>query len=61
MTEREALEVLINKLTSIENDKSFQGIWPFLHVHGYKYTGPDWRDALADARTALTVRPTVSL
>lgn len=50
-----ALRNLVDKLTAVEKDTSFQGIWGFLHVHGYRYTGPDWRDALADARLALNV------
>lgn len=53
MTDREALKALVDKLTVIENDRSFQGIWSFLHVHGYRYTGPQWQDALADARLVL--------
>lgn len=53
MTVRTALQALVDKLTAIEGDKSFQGIWTYLHVHGYEYTGPDWRDALDDARQAL--------
>jgi hypothetical protein len=50
---REALGKLTAKLTAIEGDKSFQGIWVFLHAHGFQYTGPDWRDDLADARAFL--------
>lgn len=48
-----ALRRLADKLTQVENDPSFQGIWTFLHAHGYVYSGPDWRDALADARLML--------
>lgn len=54
MTEREALKRLVTVLTAVENSPSFQGIWGFLHAHGYKYAGPDWRDALADARATLS-------
>lgn len=65
MTERsgsiDPLRKLVDKLTAIENDPSFQGIWGFLYSHGYRYTGPDWRDDLADARLAIAdgeqVRP----
>jgi hypothetical protein len=58
MTERgsgaiDPLRKLVDKLTAIENDPSFQGIWGFLHAHGYRYTGPDWRDDLAYARLCL--------
>ena len=53
MTEREALKKLVRVLTAVENSPSFQGIWTFLHVHGYRYDGPNWKDELADARTAL--------
>ena len=53
MTEREALKALVDKLTAVEANKSYQGIWPMLYVHGYQYTGPDWRDELADARLVL--------
>jgi hypothetical protein len=53
MTEHEALEALVAKLTEIENDQSFHDVWTFAHVHGYTYTGPNWRDVLADARLAL--------
>lgn len=56
MTERQALQALVDKLTAIETNRSFQGIWGYLHVRGYKYDGPDWRDALADARLALAAR-----
>lgn len=49
-----ALRRLVEKLEAVERNPSFQGIWPYLHVHGYKYTGPDWRQELADARLALT-------
>lgn len=51
---RGALERLVAKLGAVEADESFQGIWVFLHVHGYRYSGPDWRDDLADARTTLS-------
>ncbi len=54
---RAALSKLVTKLTAIEADPSFQGIWGYLHVRGYKYTGPDWRDDLADARLALSPPP----
>lgn len=54
---RAALAKLVGKLTAIEADPSFRGIWSYLHVHGYKYTGPDWRDDLADARLALSPPP----
>lgn len=50
---RAALNKLVTTLTAVENSPSFQGIWGFLHTHGYKYQGPDWRDALADARLAV--------
>lgn len=50
---RAALNKLVTTLTAVENSPSFQGIWPYLHAHGYKYQGPDWRDALADARLAI--------
>jgi hypothetical protein len=33
---------LVKKLQAIEQDPSFKGIWGFLHVHNYKYTGPAW-------------------
>lgn len=48
-----ALRGLTNKLTVIGADSSFIGIWGFLHVHGYKYTGPNWWEELDDARAAL--------
>jgi len=54
MTEREALKALVNKLTAIETNKDFQGIWGFLWSHGYAYKGPDWKRELDDARLALT-------
>lgn len=56
-TVERALRALVEKLTAVERDSSFQGIWGFLHAHGYTYSGPDWRDALADARTALSSSP----
>lgn len=51
-----ALECLVAKLTAVEADESFQGIWGLLHAHGYQYSGPDWRDDLAIARAALACR-----
>lgn len=53
MTDREALSALVDKLTAIEADKSFQGIWSYLHVHNYKYTGPTWERELANAKLVL--------
>ncbi len=50
---RAVTQALVAKLTEIEADTSFQGAWSFLHVHGYKYSGPDWRGALADARAVI--------
>lgn len=48
-----ALTRLVCVLDKIEADKSFQGIWGFLHVHGYVYTGPSYATELHDARAAL--------
>lgn len=53
MTDREALKSLVRVLTAVENSPSFQGIWGFLHAHGYRYEGPTWKDELADARLVL--------
>src|SRR5882762_3052110 len=44
---------LLDKLDMIEAHESFRGIWPFLHVHGYEYSGPNWKDEVAAIR-ALT-------
>ncbi len=54
---RAALQKLVDKLTEIEADSSFQGIWPYLHVHGYHYTGPNYRDELTNARLELLRSP----
>lgn len=41
---------LTAKLVSIEADPQFDGIWPYLHIHGFVYTGPNWKDELERAR-----------
>ncbi len=47
------LKALVDKLRAIQADPSYQGIWTFLSVHGYVYTGPDWSAEVLAATTAL--------
>lgn len=47
---RRKTDALLGKLDAIEANESFQGIWPYLHVHGYTYTGPNWKDEVAAIR-----------
>ncbi len=53
-TAREALEPLVKQLVEISEHESYKGIWPFLHVHGYVYTGPLYASELRNAMAALS-------
>jgi hypothetical protein len=54
---RGALAALVAKLDAVAADKSFRGIWPWLHVHNYIYSGPTWDSELEVARAALAAAP----
>ena len=46
------LRALIAKLDAISANQQFQGVWAFSHIHGGKYTGPNWVEELQRAREA---------
>jgi hypothetical protein len=48
-----AAKALIKKLDEITEYSSYKGIWGFLHVHGYKYDGPNWQEELEALKEAL--------
>lgn len=50
---REALRELVAKLEQIQASPEYGGIWCFLEAHGVRYKGPNWADALDNARAAL--------
>jgi hypothetical protein len=45
---------LVKQLVQISEHESYKGIWPFLHVHGYVYTGPMYASELRNAIAALS-------
>ena len=47
-----ALRDLVAKLDAISANQQFQGVWAFSHIHGGKYTGPNWAEELQRAREA---------
>lgn len=49
----DAARALAARLEAIEADGSFKGIWGFLHVHNYTYSGPNWKDQLAELTSAI--------
>ena len=46
-------KALVDRLDEIEAPPAFKGIWPYLHVHNYTYTGPSWEEPLKAARKAF--------
>jgi len=50
---REALQGLVDRLDEIAANDEFKSVWTLHHVHGGRYAGPTWVDALERARAAL--------
>ena len=50
---KSSLECLVNKLDAIGNDPQFNGIFSLHHIHGGRYTGPNWSEELQCARDAI--------
>ena len=53
---RAALEGLVNRLDEIHADPAYKSVWTSYYVHGGRYRGPTYVDALARARAALEAR-----
>lgn len=51
----ELARALVAKLEEIAEHPSFKGIWGYLHVHGYHYSGPSWDSDLEALRAALPI------
>ena len=49
-----ALHGLVARLDFIRADETYRGVWTFYMVHGQKYDGPTYVDALAEARSAIS-------
>jgi hypothetical protein len=47
------LNTLATTLDAIENSPSYKAAWEIAFLHGHKYIGPNWKDDLTEARTAL--------
>lgn len=50
---QKVLKNLVEKLDLIDNDPSMQGIYSIAFVHGYRYTGPNYKEELDAARALL--------
>jgi hypothetical protein len=47
------LRKLADKLTAIDKDPSRDGIYAIAFIHGFKYTGPNYKEELGEARKLL--------
>ena len=52
---REALEGLVDRLDQIHDDPAYRSVWTSYMIHGGRYDGPTYVDALARAREALNL------
>jgi hypothetical protein len=50
---RAALQGLVDRLDQIHADPAYKSVWTSYHVHGGRYDGPTYVEALARARAAL--------
>jgi len=50
---RAALQGLVDRLDEIHADPAYQSVWTSYMIHGGRYQGPTYVDALARARAAL--------
>jgi len=48
-----ALKNLVDKLTEVENNSEYKGIWTVAYVHGIQYAGPSYAEELSAARLVL--------
>lgn len=44
---------LVVKLDEIEKNPSYQTVWSIAQIHGFDYTGPDYKAELTRLRKAL--------
>ena len=49
----QALNGLVDRLDETNASPEFKSVWTLHHVHGGRYAGPTWVDALERARAAL--------
>ena len=50
---RAALQGLVDRLDEIHADPAYKSVWTSYYVHGGRYDGPTYVEALARARAAL--------
>lgn len=48
-----ALQSLVDRLDEIHADPAYKSVWTSYMIHGGRYEGPTYVDALARARAAL--------
>ncbi len=49
----EALQGLVNRLDEVHEHPAYKNVWTLYVIHGMRYDGPTYVDALAKARKAL--------
>ena len=53
MTLRDAAQALVVRLEEIAADKQYESVWVLYHVHGGRYTGPNYTAELAALKEVL--------
>lgn len=53
---RRILKNLVDKLVSLNDDPTYNGVWALYHAHGQKYDGPTYEKELNEAREFLSGR-----
>ena len=49
----EALQQLVDRLDEVHEHPAYKSVWTLYVIHGMRYDGPTYVDALAKARKAL--------